>query len=70
MVRIFVGNVGTDCTQALLRSEFEAYGRVKEVTISPHYAVVEMPNKVEADEALQGLNGTAWFVTSLGSTTA
>jgi RNA recognition motif-containing protein len=59
--RIYVGNIGNGCTEAVVRSEFEAYGRVEQVTITSDYAVVEMANDSEAERALSGLNDRAWF---------
>jgi RNA recognition motif-containing protein len=67
MKRIYVGNIGNGCTEAVVRSEFEAYGQVEEVSISWGFAVVKMPNDSEADTAIFGLRDRAWFLRTLAS---
>lgn len=70
MVRILVGNVGAHCTEPLMRSVFEAYGQVDDVTVSSNCAIIQMPNTFEAEEAIQGLSDTACFLTPVVATGA
>jgi RNA recognition motif-containing protein len=68
VANIFVGNVGAQCTEALIRSVFEEYGQVGDVNLSLNCAIIEMPNDSEADTAIRGLSDTAWYLTPLVST--
>lgn len=70
MANIFVGNVGAHCTEAMIRSVFEAYGQVDDVSLTCNCAIIQMPNDSEAEEAIRGLCDTAWYVTPLVSTGA
>lgn len=70
MANIFVGNVGAHCTEALMRSVFEAYGQVDDVSLTCNCAIIQMPNDSEADEAVRSLSDTAWYLTPLVSTAA
>ena len=62
---IYVGNLNYQTTEAELREAFEAYGQLSEVRLitdrysgrSKGFAFVEMPERNEAEAALQGLNG-------------
>lgn len=67
MANIFVGNVGAHCTEALMRSVFEAYGQVTDVSVTSNCAVIRMPNDSEADEAIRGLSDTCWYLSPLVS---
>jgi hypothetical protein len=70
VANIFVGNVGAHCTEALMRSTFEAYGQVNDVSLKCNCAIIQMPNDAEADEAIRGLSDIAWYLTPLLSTGA
>jgi RNA recognition motif-containing protein len=70
MANIFVGNIGANCTEVLIRSVFEAYGQVADVSLTSNCAVIQMPNDSEADEAIRDLSDTAWYLTPLVSTGA
>lgn len=67
MTNIFVGNVGAHCTEALLISVFEAFGRVTDVSVSSNCAIIQMPNDFEADAAIRGLSNSACYLTPLVS---
>ena len=62
---IYVGNLNYQTTEAELREAFEAYGQLSEVRLitdrysgrSKGFAFVEMPERSEAEAAIQALNG-------------
>jgi len=64
-MNIYVGNLSRETEEGTLRKAFEAYGEVTSVNIikdkfsgeSRGFAFVEMSNKQEAIEAMNGLNG-------------
>jgi len=64
-MNIYVGNLSRDITEEDLRKTFEAFGQVASVTIikdkfsgeSRGFGFVEMPDKAEAQAAINGLNG-------------
>jgi len=64
-MNIYVGSLSYKATEEDLRKEFEAIGRVDSVNIvknrysgeSRGFGFVEMPNKDEAQLAIEGLNG-------------
>jgi RNA recognition motif-containing protein len=64
-VNIYVGNLSFDTKEPDLQQAFGAYGQVSEVRMiadrytgrSKGFAFVEMPNKAEAEAAIQALNG-------------
>jgi cold-inducible RNA-binding protein len=64
-VKIYVGNLSHDATEDDLRAAFEPFGRIDSVTVikdkftgQPRgFAFVEMSGGVEAQSAIQGLNG-------------
>ena len=64
-MNIYVGNLSFEATEDDLRQAFAAFGQVASVSIiedkfsgkSRGFGFVEMPNKAEADKALEGLNG-------------
>jgi len=66
MKKIFVGNLDFGATEESIRIAFEAYGAVERVSLmtdrdtgrSRGFAFVEMTDSHEADQAIQGLNGT------------
>lgn len=62
MIRIFVGNLGPDYNEAALRSVFEEYGRVEEVSVTTNYAFVLMSDESEARHAISSLSYTSWFL--------
>lgn len=64
-MNIYVGNLSFDLTAEDLRQAFEAYGEVSSVNIitdkysgqSRGFGFVEMPDKTEAQTAIENLNG-------------
>lgn len=66
MTNVFVGNLSYETTQDELHTAFANYGTVDRVNIitdrdtgQPRgFAFVEMPNRSEAEAAINGLNGT------------
>ena len=65
-MKIFVGGLSYDLTDAEFKTAFEAYGEVESATIivdrdsgrSKGFGFVEMAEKGEALKAIEGLNGT------------
>lgn len=63
-MNIYVGNLPYNITEEELRSTFEEFGNITEVTIiqdrmtgqSKGFGFVEMPDNSEADAAIKGLN--------------
>ena len=64
-MNIYVGNLSFDCTDDDLKEAFEAFGQVTSANIikdkfsgnSRGFGFVEMPQKEEAEAAIEGLNG-------------
>jgi RNA recognition motif-containing protein len=64
-MRIYVGNLSYNVTEAQLTAEFGIYGNVESTTIPSDrmsgrpkgFAFVEMPSRTEAEAAIAGLNG-------------
>lgn len=64
-MNIYVGGLSYKATEEDLRKEFEGFGHVESVNIitnrysgeSRGFGFVEMPNKDEAQSAIEGLNG-------------
>ena len=64
-MKLYVGNMSFDSSEAELRKAFEAYGQVDSVTIimdrdtgrPKGFGFVEMSNEAEAKKAIEGLNG-------------
>jgi RNA recognition motif-containing protein len=64
-MNIYVGSLSYKATEEDLRKEFEGFGQVEAVNIikdrysgeSRGFGFVEMPNKDEAQSAIEGLNG-------------
>jgi len=64
-MNIYVGSLSYKATDDDLRKEFEGFGQVESVNIikdrysgeSRGFGFVEMPNKDEAQSAIEGLNG-------------
>jgi len=64
-LKIYVGNLSYDATEQDLRQQFEAFGAVDTVSVitdrdtgrSKGFAFIEMASKLEAEAAIQGLNG-------------
>jgi len=65
-MKLYVGNLSYDIGEDDIRQAFEAVGEVTEVNIiidrmsnrSKGFGFVEMPNKDEATNAIETLNGT------------
>jgi RNA recognition motif-containing protein len=64
-MNIYVGNLSYDVNEQELREAFEAFGQVESAKIimdtytgrSKGFGFVEMPNREEAQSAINGLNG-------------
>jgi len=64
-MKIYVGSLSYKATEEDLKKEFENFGQVESVNIikdrysgeSRGFGFVEMPNKDEAQSAIEGLNG-------------
>ncbi|MDA3614565.1 RNA recognition motif domain-containing protein [Polluticaenibacter yanchengensis] len=64
-MNLYIGNLSWGVTEAELQQTFEAYGQVESCKIvkdkvtnrSRGFAFVEMPNKDEANAAIDALNG-------------
>ena len=64
-MNIYVGNLSRDVTEEDLRQAVEAFGQVTSINIisdrfsgeSRGFGFVEMPDKAEAQSAIDGLNG-------------
>ena|SRR5690349_12903663 len=64
-MKLFVGNFAFNTTEDDLRELFQAYGNVESVAVvtdrdtgrSRGFGFVEMPDRGEAEKAIQGLNG-------------
>ena len=65
-MRLYVGNLARDVTEADLQAAFQAFGQVTEVTVVKDkfndvpkgFAFVEMPVQAEAESAIEALKGT------------
>ena len=63
-MRLYVGNLSRDVTDAELRAAFEAFGTVSSAEVvkdkfgggSKGFAFVEFPDKVQAEAAIAGLH--------------
>jgi RNA recognition motif-containing protein len=72
-MNIYVGNLPRKATEDELRQAFQAFGEISSVSIikdkfsgdSKGFGFVEMPNKAEADAAMEGLNGKDFMGQSL-----
>lgn len=66
-MKIFIGNLSYNVTEADLRQAFESFGQVASATIvkdqksrrSKGFGFVEMPDSAEAQSAIISLNGQA-----------
>ncbi len=64
-MNLYVGNLSYDVTENDLKSAFEQFGEVTEVRLiidkatnrSKGFGFVEMPDKAQAEEAIEELNG-------------
>jgi RNA recognition motif-containing protein len=64
-MNIYVGSLSYKATEEDLKKEFEGFGQVESVNIikdrysgeSRGFGFVDMPNKDEAQSAIEGLNG-------------
>lgn len=64
-MRLYVGNLSRDVTKEDLEEAFKPFGSVEEASIvkdrsndvSKGFGFVEMPNKAEAQAAIDGLSG-------------
>lgn len=65
MALIYVGNVDRRSTEANVRSAFEVYGPVANVNLMPSFAVVEMIDDKQAQNAISDLNQSSWVVGNL-----
>ena len=66
LMRIYIGNLSRDATDADLREVFQPFGTLTSVSVikdkfsgvSKGFAFVEMPEKAEAEAAIAGLHRT------------
>ena len=64
-MNIYIGNLSSDVSDNDLREAFEVFGQVESATVikdkfsgeSRGFGFVEMPDKDEAQSAIEGLNG-------------
>ncbi len=64
-MKLFVGNLSYETTEDELAAEFGTYGRVESVIIPADkvsgrprgFAFIEMPDRSQAEAAIEGLNG-------------
>jgi RNA recognition motif-containing protein len=64
-MNIYVGNISREATEDELRSEFEQFGTVTNVSLIKDkftnslkgFGFVDMPNKAEAEKAIENLHG-------------
>jgi cold-inducible RNA-binding protein len=64
-MKLYVGNMSFDSSEAELRKAFEAFGAVDSVTIimdrdtgrPKGFGFIEMSNDAEAKKAIEGMNG-------------
>jgi RNA recognition motif-containing protein len=64
-MNIYVGNLSHEATEENLKEAFEVFGEVNKVRVikdnftgrSKGFGFVEMPDKAEAQAAIEGLNG-------------
>ena len=64
-MNIYVGNLSREATEENLKEAFEVFGEVNTVRVikdnftgrSKGFGFVEMPDKAEAQAAIEGLNG-------------
>jgi RNA recognition motif-containing protein len=64
-MNIYVGNISHEATEENLKEAFEVFGEVNTVRVikdnftgrSKGFGFVEMPDKAEAQAAIEGLNG-------------
>ena len=58
-MKIYVSNLATDISDSELRTLFECFGQVASVAMGrvPGEALVDMPDKTAAKEAIEGLHG-------------
>ena len=64
-MNIYVGNLSLEATEEDLRQAFQAFGKLTSATVikdrltgkSKGFGFVEMPDNVEAQAAINGLNG-------------
>ncbi len=65
-MNIYVGNIPRETVESEIRSAFEQYGEVSNVNlikdrytnILKGFGFVDMPNKAQAESAIQGLDGS------------
>jgi RNA recognition motif-containing protein len=59
---IYVSSFDSDVTEAELRELFEIFGAVSRVTVHvpPGFAIVEMPDRAQAEEAINRLDGSLY----------
>jgi len=69
MALIYVGNVDRRTTEANVRSAFEVYGPVLNVSLMPGFAFVEMIDDGQVENAISALNERgSWVVHTIAAT--
>nr|XP_039248188.1 RNA-binding protein 4.1-like [Styela clava] len=61
MVKIFVGNIPSDCARADVLDIFEKYGKVRSCDIIRNFAFVHMDNEDDARDAIEALNNSRFM---------
>jgi RNA recognition motif-containing protein len=68
MALIYVGNIDHRNTEASVRAVFEVYGPVATVNLRLGFAVVEMSDERQAQNAMSDLNTqSSWVVRALAA---
>ena len=68
MALIYVGNIDHRNTEASVRAVFEVYGPVASVNLRTGFAVVEMTDEAQAQNAMSDLNTqSSWVVRALAA---
>jgi RNA recognition motif-containing protein len=68
MAFIYVGNIDRRSTEANVRSVFEMYGPVANVNIMPGFAVVEVIDEQQAQDAISALSEKdSWVLRTLAA---
>ena len=68
MALIYVGNVDRRTTEANVRSVFETYGPVANVNLMPGFAVVEVTDEQQAQDAISALSEkNSWVLRTIAA---
>ena len=68
MAFIYVGNIDLRSTEATVRSVLEMYGAVANVSLMPGFAVVEVKDEQQAQDAISALSEKgSWVLRTIGA---